>query len=180
MLRYTSIEWDNTDQESPCKVPFSLIPIRGVHEAGVTAIMPLPFFVKDYGRAVITGSYDDHIRVLIIHDLDKTYGLKRVELVLEENLGGGVWRLDLVSICDDDKNTKIRVLASCMHAGARLLELEVQNGETWSCKALAQFEEHESMNYGSDFMREAVEGDEMKFISTSFYDKRLCLWQYKG
>lgn len=179
MLRYTTSEWDDADKESPSKTPYSPMTIKGTHSAGVTAILPLELQVKDKGRVVVTGSYDDHLRVFLISDLHDSYGLKRVELVLEENLEGGVWRLDLVKIQGEDECTTIRILASCMHAGARLVEIRTADKQIWTCKVLARFEEHKSMNYGSDFVR-PIEGDRLQCVSTSFYDKLLCLWEYPG
>jgi diphthamide biosynthesis protein 7 len=42
---------------------------------------------------------------------------------------------------------------------------------------LSRFEEHKSMNYGSDF-QPGVE-DKLQVVSTSFYDKLLCVWETK-
>ncbi|KAM5352107.1 hypothetical protein ACJ41O_004830 [Fusarium nematophilum] len=179
VLRYTSCIWDLNAPESPCEEPYPPLTVKGAHAAGVTAILPLPLFVKDHGRVVVTGSYDDHLRVFIIHDPHDTFGLKRVELALEENLGGGVWRLDLVEVWEEAGTTRVRILASCMHAGARLVELKVNEDKDWTCKLLARFEEHKSMNYGSDFVREEGVGDKLWCVSTSFYDKLLCLWEYE-
>ncbi|KAF7555043.1 hypothetical protein G7046_g6656 [Stylonectria norvegica] len=153
MLRYASCDLDvkGQDQVPVCHIPFPPITIRGPHAAGVTAILPLPLFAKDNQRVVVTGSYDDHLRVFLIQDLHCSSGLKRVELVLEENLGGGVWRLDLVDFHQSLKTSKLRILASCMHAGARLVEISTQDEQSWTCEILARFEEHKSMNYGSDF-----------------------------
>lgn len=178
MLRYQSLILRSDDEESPYENPYSPITIKRTHTAGVTAILPLPLFLKDKGRIVVTGSYDDHLRVFIIHDLHDAYGLRRVELALEENLGGGVWRLDLVNISDRGGRLRIRILASCMHAGARLVDVELQDEERWACNVLAQFEEHKSMNYGSDFLR-GGQGDGLRCVSTSFYDKLLCVWEYE-
>lgn len=179
MLRYTSCEWDQSQPESPHQTPFSPVTIRGSHGAGVTAILPLSIISDDGGRIVLTGSYDDHLRVFIVHDLHQSFGLKRVQMVLEENLGGGVWRLDLVEIREQDGRKAIRVLASCMHAGARLVEIQALDDQSWTCEVLARFEEHKSMNYGSDFVRPVV-ADKLRCVSTSFYDKLLCLWEYEG
>lgn len=41
----------------------------------------------------------------------------------------------------------------------------------WSFDVLAKFEEHKSMNYGSD-----VQPSTGMIVSTSFYDKLMCLW----
>lgn len=61
---------------------------RKLHHAGITAILPLP------ETLVITGSYDDHIRLL---QLPKIPGDTRPQLLAELNLGGGVWRLKLLT-----------------------------------------------------------------------------------
>ncbi|KAI6747571.1 hypothetical protein HG530_015804 [Fusarium avenaceum] len=179
MLRYTSCISDLGEPEALCEEPYSPITIKGTHNAGVTAILPLPLLMENNGRVVVTGSYDDYLRVFIIHDLHETYGMKKVELVLEENMGGGVWRLDLVKIHEGIESTKLRILASCMHAGARIVDLEVSDGNDWTCSVLARFEEHKSMNYGSDFVRETDGGERLRCVSTSFYDKLLCLWEYE-
>lgn len=178
MLRYQSLSLSRPDEVLSSESPYAPITIKGTHTAGVTAILPLPLFMKDKGRMVVTGSYDDHLRVFIIHDLHESYGLRQVGLVLEENLGGGVWRLDLVNISQRDGGLRIRILASCMHAGARLVDVEVQNEQDWTCHVLAQFEEHQSMNYGSDYVR-GGQGDGLRCVSTSFYDKLLCVWDYE-
>ncbi|KPM40177.1 hypothetical protein AK830_g6367 [Neonectria ditissima] len=178
MLRYMSLRSGSADEEPHGESPYPPIMIKGTHTAGVTAILPLSLIAKDKGRIVVTGSYDDRLRVFIIHDLHETYGLKRVELVLEENLDGGVWRLDLVDTHQRNGSLRIRILASCMHAGARLIEVEARDEQSWTCKVLAQFEEHKSMNYGSDFVR-GGEGDGLRCVSTSFYDKLLCIWDYE-
>jgi diphthamide biosynthesis protein 7 len=179
MLRYTSCISDLSEPDPLCEEPYPPITIKGTHNAGVTAILPLPLLMKNNGRVVVTGSYDDYLRVFIIHDLHETYGMKKVELVLEENMEGGVWRLDLVKIQEGAESTKLRVLASCMHAGARIVDLEVKDGVDWNCSVLARFEEHKSMNYGSDFVRDNDGGERLRCVSTSFYDKLLCLWEYE-
>ena len=85
-----------------------------------------------------------------------------------------------------------------MHAGARVVRLTHDStadggGGTWAFEVVARFVEHESMNYGSDVQpiatgnsaSETEKGDDegkgnhrmRKVVSTSFYDKRLCLWE---
>ena len=58
---------------------------RRIHQAGVTAILPLT------PDLIVTGSYDDHIRLISA----PAAGGRRQALA-EENLGGGVWRLKLL------------------------------------------------------------------------------------
>ena len=58
---------------------------RGLHQAGVTAILPLT------PDLIVTGSYDDHIRLISCPQ-----GARR-QVIAEQNLGGGVWRLKMLS-----------------------------------------------------------------------------------
>lgn len=156
---------------------------KKIHGAGVTAILPI--HLDDEGALIVTGSYDDHIRFLHV----STAGQR--EVLAETNLGGGVWRLKLL-----DRNPKLPVhhgvekwrsepppeaillLVSCMHAGTRIVKLTKDVNKDWQFEVLAKFEEHESMNYGSDCQPDLTEGGERTFITTSFYDRRLCLWRY--
>ncbi|KAH8174877.1 WD40 repeat-like-containing domain protein [Sarocladium implicatum] len=162
-------------------------PVRSVHTAkltkkhgaGVTAILPLSSKSPDGGRLVVTGSYDDHIRLFAIHDLDQTGGFVMSKLLVEENLGGGVWRLDPVKVEAGNGSFRIKILVSCMHAGARLVVFRSDDGLTWTCKILARFEEHKSMNYGSDFLRGWDDG-RLRCVSTSFYDRLLCVWDIRS
>ncbi|OHW99520.1 WD-40 repeat-containing protein [Colletotrichum incanum] len=147
------------------------------HGAGVTAILPVPVRLSDGSRILVTGSYDDTIRVFAVQPPHETYGLRKFKGLGEKNLEGGVWRLKLVDIQEKDGRCYLRVLASCMHAGARIVELEGPlNGEDWNISVLARFEEHKSMNYGSDFVPGSEKG-RLQCVSTSFYDKLLCLWE---
>lgn len=80
-----------------------------------------------------------------------------------------------------------------MHAGTRIVQViheekkkkkEEEEDDEWRFHVLAKFEEHESMNYGSDVQpdltkeekEEKEEKERKKIVSTSFYDRRLCLW----
>ena len=70
------------------------------------------------------------------------------------------------------------ILASCMHVGTRVVRLSQieTEDEGWSFEVLGKFEEHKSMNYGSDVKPEP--GQLKTIVSTSFYDKLLCLWRF--
>ncbi|THX83359.1 WD40 repeat-like protein [Aureobasidium pullulans] len=139
---------------------------RRSHQAGVTAILPVP----SEQDILITGSYDDNIRILYA----PLQGRKQV--LAEENLEGGVWRLKMLRTEVDAG--KYTVLASCMHAGARIVEVKKDEGGEWTIEVLAKFEEHKSMNYGNDVQPGSENGGERTIISTSFYDKLLCLWRH--
>jgi len=148
------------------------------HGAGVTAILPLPPGRASTGheRLVVTGSYDECVRVLVPAPRPS----RRWKCLAERRLDGGVWRLKLLSEASSDASRTYTVLASCMHAGARLLRISsTEAGEDFKIEVLARFEEHESMCYGSDARQICTEaqGAGWIFVSTSFYDKRLCVWQ---
>jgi diphthamide biosynthesis protein 7 len=66
-----------------------------------------------------------------------------------------------------------------MHAGSRIVRLAQDSGE-WAFSVLAKFEEHKSMNYGSDVqpVLRGQEGGQRTIVSTSFYDKLMCVWQF--
>lgn len=63
-----------------------------------------------------------------------------------------------------------------MHAGTRIVEIHRDEDGQWQVTVLAKFEEHKSMNYGSDV--QPGNGTIKTIISTSFYDKLLCLWRF--
>ena len=65
-----------------------------------------------------------------------------------------------------------------MHAGSRVLRLQSDGDGTWQFDVIAQFTEHQSMNYASDFQPcSGEEGRTRTVVSTSFYDKLLCVWK---
>ncbi|ODA83435.1 hypothetical protein RJ55_01949 [Drechmeria coniospora] len=183
LLRYGLCSWaaDAADASPTITMPHVPLAVKNQHGAGVTAILPLPLRSADGGRIVLTGSYDDHLRVFVIHDLDASGGARRVRLAAEKKLGGGVWRLGLVRVSssEPDAPSTVRILASCMHAGVRLVDVESHDGLEWTCTVLARFEEHRSMNYASDCVVVDDGGSErLLCVSTSFYDKLLCVWEY--
>jgi diphthamide biosynthesis protein 7 len=160
------------------------ISVKGKHGAGITAILALPVRLQDGFSLVITGSYDDQLRVFAVRAPHNPSETGSYRLLAEHGLGGGVWRLrllDLRSDQDQDGAWKITLLASCMHAGVRIVEIGIST-TSGDCKVsvLAEFEEHKSMNYGSDVVpcsgSKRTDG-RVRFVSTSFYDRLLCLWE---
>ncbi|KAK1056085.1 hypothetical protein LTR12_014686 [Friedmanniomyces endolithicus] len=152
---------------------------RKIHQAGVTAILPLT------DGLIVTGSYDDRIRLV-----SAPFTAGRRQVLAELDLGGGVWRL--VSLGErlrqegvfpahtgsSGSTRSLLILASCMHTGVRIVKLSrsEQGEDDWTFEVLARFEEHQSMNYGSDV--QPSEGSMKTIVSTSFYDKLLCLWRF--
>lgn len=144
------------------------------HGAGVTAILPIATGVENE-EVLVTGSYDEFIRVLTLGTSNR-----RAQVLCEKALGGGVWRLKCLKL--DQPSLKgiltIEVLASCMHAGSRIIQICRSEAQHWAIKILACFEEHESMNYASDARRGVFgkNASSTTLVSTSFYDKKLCIW----
>ncbi|KAF2147162.1 uncharacterized protein K452DRAFT_261405 [Aplosporella prunicola CBS 121167] len=155
---------------------------RRIHAAGVTAILPLAG-----PNLLLTGSYDDRVRLLRVPDPSGSRGggVRRPVVLAEADLGGGVWRLKDITpeAAAGGEQREFVVLASCMHAGARVLRLRASSpdeGEEWQFEVLASFEEHQSMNYGSDVqpLASGEEGGQRTVVSTSFYDRLLCVWKW--
>ncbi len=73
---------------------------RKLHQAGVTAILPLT------NELVITGSYDDRVRLISF----PAGGRRKTEAEL--NLGGGVWRLKLLGSYSMEGDRKISNIES--------------------------------------------------------------------
>lgn len=150
-----------------------------LHTAGVTAILPIVPEHGDGMEVLLTGSYDEFIRVLAPRANQKWVN------VAERRLDGGVWRLKLMST-EGNRSTNEsnwKVIASCMHAGSRILMIRGGAENIWGIDILAKFVEHESMNYGSDVTKllpeDGSSGDEGAVVaaSTSFYDRKLCIWK---
>ncbi|GAW26655.1 putative WD-40 repeat-containing protein [Rosellinia necatrix] len=172
------------DVDDASAVLYPTITCKG-HTAGVTAILPLPLVLSNGSRIVVTGSYDDRLRIYSIHPQVSGAMLRPPKLSAEKNLGGGVWRLKLVKLTKPDKestasptNWSALMLASCMHAGSRVVEINGDDSDLCRINIVGRFEEHQSMNYGSDFQPGTeLDGQLLRCVSTSFYDQLLCLWE---
>ena len=155
-------------------------PDQKIHSAGVTAILPLAAATTESGEQIaVTGSYDEYIRVLTVPNSSST---SRWSLLAEKRLYGGVWRLKLIKSWCSQGSDYFTVLASCMHVGAKIITIIRNPDGAWTIKETAKFEEHKSMNYASDAWSEPSEGEIQDFtvVSTSFYDRKLCIWKYAG
>lgn len=180
ILNYTSYAARAEDDSMPNEdEDFSMSSLKRAHKAGVTAIMPLDLELANGGRLVVTGSYDDHIRLFSIHDpAMPAEASVAPELLASEDLGGGVWRLDLIDLSCSGGEIEVSLLASCMYAGAKIVRLRQNSGGKWTLEMLAKFEEHKSMNYGCAVVPDQSGIGKITCLSTSFYDKLLCLWEF--
>jgi diphthamide biosynthesis protein 7 len=127
-------------------------------------------------NVLVTGSYDEHIRVWDMRSLGKPL----VDRSL--GLGGGVWKLKWSPF---DKRF---IAAACMHNGFYIVKLEGCDIDT-----VAEYKNHGSLAYGIDWCkapdrrkwcREAEDSlddpcspKESLLASCSFYDRSLHLWQ---
>ena len=151
--------------------PHTLREDRRIHNAGVTAILYVTHNI------IVTGSYDDNIRIV------KKPPTGRCQVLAEKNLGGGVWRLSRMKSANDNRIEcrptieSFDILASCMHAGVRVLRIAEESVDSWTIVVLATFEEHQSMNYDSVMLPQSTTQD-IQVISASFYDCLVCLWTY--
>ena len=159
------------------------------HTAGITSILPLSIsHVVQNAPIILTGSYDEYIRVY--------HATTKGSVLAEKRLGGGVWRLQYMHVTlippkppgeSSIWEEQHVILASCMHAGTRIVKVTWKTrGQSdddigdWDIEVMAQFTEHESMNYASGIWRApniSKFTNERVFVSSSFYDKRLCLWK---
>ena len=189
------------DDEPPQPEHLSSWSNRRIHSAGVTAILPLP--IKAASMFVcLTGSYDDHLRVLSLPGLPGATHVRQPQVLHEIDLGGGVWRLKLITestqVTTHGRRCIFTILVSCMYAGAKIVELSlrVNNGNrdgagVWESRVVAMFSEHQSMCYACDVQESCVAdvekggagggaggGTARRILSCSFYDRRLCLWRW--
>lgn len=144
------------------------------HSAGVTSILPLPVPLIEDAPVLLTGSYDEYLRVY--------HATVRGETLAEVHLGGGVWRLEVLHTASNNESSERRflILASCMHAGTRVVRVtwrQQDGNDEWDIYVLAEFTEHESMNYASDAWKGDKRDGELVCVSSSFYDRRVCLWR---
>lgn len=193
--------------DSPKWCKYESIVIKG-HKAGVTAILPLAYGPGNSPSYLITGSYDDHVRLWMRTSEDMEIGIDgSLRCIKSYDLGGGVFRLRLlgghpltISATGTPATLRFKVLASCMYNGAKLLEISgTQFSTAWTIKILAEINIHTSMVYACDaqmipgsiqhlvpdedgdlapIIEEAPDAHRI-FVSTSFYDHLLCVWKYE-
>lgn len=170
-----------TSPEIPTrKLPF--------HNAGVTAILPIPTLAPEAPEndnpVLLTGSYDDFIRVYLLPSQFNS----KPKILAEKDIGlggGGVWRLKFLtspshSSSPDQEEQKFLVLASCMRVGCKIIQITKSHTAGWTIEVLAQVGVHESMNYASDVvpLPQDTRISTRTIVSTSFYDRLLFVWKY--
>ncbi|TLS22887.1 uncharacterized protein PpBr36_06699 [Pyricularia pennisetigena] len=159
------------------------------HMAGVVSILPLPITLpSDGSQIVVTGSYDDHVRVCAVRPLHETHGLATARVLAELHLGGGAWRLRVMEMVANPGGSswRLRILAPCMSVGSRMLEIcGADDRQDWTIRVLGSWCDEAAgasnmLNYGSDVQPRRVDADDERFtcVSSSFYGKMLYLWRF--
>ncbi|KAL5428329.1 hypothetical protein PMIN06_012826 [Paraphaeosphaeria minitans] len=178
-LRFTPVEADHILDLGPVDSETNSLPAipwadRKIHQAGVTAVMPIGN--TSTGHLVITGSYDDHIRLLHIPNIG------RREVLAEYYLEGGVFRIKLAAQRGESNpgsseiEQSYALIVSCMQAGARIVNLNKTRGG-WRFDVRAKFEKNAgTLLYSSDCQFADADG-RRTIVSTSFEDHKLYLWK---
>jgi diphthamide biosynthesis protein 7 len=175
------------------------------HEYGVTFILPLPVYSTDTPQCfLLTGGYDDYIRVFTTHDSRSTAPkMGKPQVLAELKIEGAGWRLQFLENywCPGSSSTSLskentvssaqiapyvfRVLASCHVAGAKILEITGSLCGDWAIRELGNVTIHDSMCYASGVVpTESKRGETINpslpriCVSTSWEDRLLCVWEW--
>ncbi|KAM7275796.1 hypothetical protein ACFE04_017662 [Oxalis oulophora] len=146
--------WDLRD--SPSNLAFQN---SKAHTMGVCCIVKNP----NDPNTVLTGSYDEHLRVWDVRSISKPVSEKSI------CLGGGVWRIKYHPYIPG------LVLTACMHNGFAIVKIGGEEAEV-----VETYSKHDSLAYGADWQkgRALVEGERKSCLvaTCSFYDQLLRIW----
>ncbi|QSZ31349.1 hypothetical protein DSL72_000912 [Monilinia vaccinii-corymbosi] len=163
------------------------------HEAAVISILPLPS--GDYNWVLMTGSYDNKVRIIFMEwstgpaDPSELAQEKPINTVADLDVGGGAYRLEFLHDYprkpEADKDISFQVLASCMEVGAKILEVE-RRDNTWNIKVIASIDieiprfpnpsNKSQLCYASAVQPATIDGDTI-FVSTCFNKRQLGVYK---
>ena len=147
-----------------------VLTVETIFSAGTTCAAQHP----RQPHAVLCGSYDE---TLALYDVRY---LSAKPLLHIPAVGGGIWRIKwhpLDSEC---------VLVGAMHGGCRVINLSSSSEEsspsetqaTWDSYSISkEFQEHQSMAYGADWLVDDNRQVPDTAVSCSFYDKAVHVWR---
>lgn len=143
---------------------------KSIHGGGVVAIKAsTSTFRRNMPTSLVTGSYDDQIRLFDLRMFKDTMQYAENPLVpniQNLNLGGGVWRFAESPFNRNSDNINDLVVC-CMYDGARIVSVNNSGFKV----GMDLSKGHDSISYGCDWGQ--------NYIATcSFYDKSLQLWKY--
>ncbi|QLL32668.1 hypothetical protein HG536_0D01900 [Torulaspora globosa] len=147
-----------------------------IHDAGVVAIKcSTANFRQARPTSIVTGSYDDCIRLLELRMLggQSIYPGQNTPVAKfwSENLNGGVWRFCERPEAIGGAPGVDELLVCCMYNGAKLIGLDDRKmQQDFSFTELSYLKQgHDSMCYGGDWCENFV-------VTCSFYDNSLQKW----
>lgn len=186
--------------------PIKLVTDTRTHEAGIVSLELLDDFpygdslisapADARGYLILTGSYDEHIRLFRLSPPTSAISRWSCRLLDEYRLPGSVWRIQLLdSYCHSTPTSAVSkdyVLLIAGHtAGAFVVRLSSMRAATTDVEQLKfawtierSFTEHESLVYVAlgkkrDKASTSDPGSmAWDMISASFYDKRMCQWEW--
>lgn len=77
----------------------------------MTAIVPLPL-ADEAGQLVVTGSYDESLRLLRLPALRNGVMMGKRQVLAEVGLGGGVWRVKIMGMKQENGTGGVRCVFS--------------------------------------------------------------------
>lgn len=148
-----------------------------IHGAGVVAIKcSTNNFRQAHSTSIVTGSYDDCIRLLELRMLGEQslYPGRNTPVAKcwSENLNGGVWRFSERPKEINGAAGVDELLVCCMYNGAKIIRMSDQEEQQdFSFTEMSYLKEgHDSMCYGGDWCEKFA-------VTCSFYDNSLQKWQ---
>jgi WD40 repeat protein len=107
--------------------------VRSFYQGGVTSIAALD---ASRPNMLAIGSYDESLAVWDIRALS---GRRSQPLSSISRIGGGVWR---IKKCPnpDETSSKVRLLAACMHAGWRCIDVDLTQSGDQMLQRIAAFD----------------------------------------
>ncbi|QLQ79544.1 hypothetical protein HG537_0C01910 [Torulaspora globosa] len=147
-----------------------------IHGAGVVAIKcSTDNFRQTHPTSIVTGSYDDCIRLLELRMLGEQsiYPGQNTPVAKcwSENLNGGVWRFCERPEAINGAPRVDELLVCCMYNGAKIIGLhdrEIQQDFSFTTQNYLK-KGHDSMCYGGDWCENFA-------VTCSFYDNSLQKW----
>jgi len=131
------------------------------HEMGVCSM----HFSLNKDNILATGSYDEHVRFWDIRCIRKAP-------LSCTSVGGGVWRLKW---SPHDKNL---LAAACMHNGVSIIDCSESNMNSNCPATVVKYSKHTSLAYGVDWCHKSLQ--HKLLASCSFYDHKLCVWNFNA
>ncbi|PVH87851.1 hypothetical protein DL98DRAFT_509385 [Cadophora sp. DSE1049] len=151
------------------------------HDAGVTAILPLtPGSLADE-ELLLTGSYDEFVRL---------YSTDDKKVLAKLKLDGGVYRLKSLGQVNwfGPQSTTYAILTCCMHAGTKIIHVKGSKTGNWSIEVVGSLNvpgnDPNNLCYAAAARLSGPLGPTKQYqekrlcVSGTFVDKKLVVWEF--